>query len=311
MHIRMLKTAILLAEFQSFRKVAEALNVTQAAVSSRIFALEQDLGVKLFERDSKGAKTTERGAEFIVGAVDILKNFEALTAKIGEDRDHSGEIRIGFVSSMASTLLPLVAAEMRQKFERVRFTIHSDIGANLECLLKKRELDIALVAEDKMFKDYRKARLCSFGVRWMASPMLLKTYDVDEAAIDDETFLRLPIVAYGTGTTGHESLLTMVSKDEIDRIEVHHSNSLPTSIDMACAGIGIASIPPVVVQQELKQGTLRILDTSRHLPSIDFWAVTSPDAKGSLSDAMVTLLRNAAATFCADFEAVVASPCSV
>ncbi len=302
MHIRTLKTAILLAEFQSFRKVAEALNVTQAAVSSRIFALEQDLGVKLFDRDSKGAKTTERGQEFILGAIEILKNFEVLTSKISEDRDHAGEVRIGFVSSMASTLLPLVATEMRLKFERVRFTIHSDIGANLESLLRKRELDIALVAEDRIFKNYGSARLCSFGARWMASPLLLETYDIDESPIDDETFLRLPIVAYEAGTTGHEKLMTVVSKDEIDRIEVHHSNSLPTSIDMARAGIGIASIPPVVVQRQLKEGTLRILNTTRHLPSITFCAVTLPDASGPLSAAMVSLMRDAATRFCADFE---------
>lgn len=302
MHIRTLKTAILLAEFQSFRKVAEALNVTQAAVSSRIFALEQDLGVKLFHRDSKGAKATERGQEFILGAIEILKDFDVLTNKISEDRDHAGEVRIGFVSSMASTLLPLVVDEMRRKFERVRFTIHSDIGANLEGLLRKRELDIALVAEDRIFKDYDRTRLCSFGARWMASPSLLETYDVDEAPIDDETFLRIPIVAYGAGTTGHENLMTVVSKDEIDRIEVHHSNSLPTSIDMARAGIGIASIPPVVVQRELKEGALRILNTNRHLPSISFWAVTLPEASGPLSAAMVSLMRDAAARFCADFE---------
>lgn len=304
----MLKTAILLAEFQSFRKVAETLNVTQAAVSSRIIALEQDLGVKLFDRDSKGAKVTERGQEFVLGAIEILKNFETLTAKINEDRDHAGEVRMGFVSSMASTLLPLVVAEMRRKFERVRFTIHSDVGANLESLLKRRELDIALVAEDRVFKGYPKVSLCSFGARWMASPSLLRTFDVDDTSIDDETFLRLPIVAYGVGTTGHESLMRVVSKDEIDRIEVHHSNSLPTSIDMACAGIGIASIPPVVVQRELKEGRLRILNTRRHLPDIAFWAVTSPEASSSLSTAMVTLLRDAATIFCADFEETIASP---
>lgn len=302
MHIRSLKTAILLAEFQSFRKVAESLNVTQAAVSSRIFSLEQDLGVKLFDRDSKGAQPTERGREFILGAIEILNNFEVLTNKISEDREQTGEVRIGFVSSMASTLLPIAVNEMRHKFERVRFTIHSDIGANLESLLRKRELDIALVAEDKIFKDYGRARLCSFGARWMASSSLLKRYDLDEAPIDDETFLRLPIIAYGAGTTGHDNLMTVVSKEEIDRIEVHHSNSLPTSIDMACAGIGIASIPPVVVQRELKEGALRILNTNRHLPSIAFWAVTLPDAGGPLSAAMVSLMRDAAIRFCEDFE---------
>lgn len=62
MNLRFLETFVWVARLKSFRLTAEKLFTTQASVSSRIAALEADLGVKLLLRDSRGVSLTPEGA---------------------------------------------------------------------------------------------------------------------------------------------------------------------------------------------------------------------------------------------------------
>jgi DNA-binding transcriptional LysR family regulator len=56
MNIRFLETAIWLAELRNFRITAERMNMTPAAISNRITAMEQELGFKLFDRDARDVR---------------------------------------------------------------------------------------------------------------------------------------------------------------------------------------------------------------------------------------------------------------
>lgn len=306
MHMKSLKTVILLAELRSFRGVADQLNVTQAAVSSRIHSIEQELGVQLFERDSKGVSLTSKGEQFIEGGRALLLNYEQLARSIACAESLSGRVRIGFNSSMAETLMPLIVQDINQRFENIRFVIHCDINANLNRLLGAGELDFALVVADKGFKAYSQIPLCSFGSRWVASPDFLNKHLV-QGPLDGKTLATFPIIAYEAGTPGYERLLARFSQEELDQTEVHISNSLPTSISMASAGIGIASVPPVVIQQELQEGVLRVIETTHHLPPIPFVAAIADRNKGPLSSLIIQLAREAAVKFCQNFSDIVAS----
>ena len=67
MHLNHLRHLVALAEHQSFRKAAEALFLTQPALSRSIQALEQELGVKLVDRDGKRSALTAYGALVAAG----------------------------------------------------------------------------------------------------------------------------------------------------------------------------------------------------------------------------------------------------
>ncbi|MFX5793235.1 LysR family transcriptional regulator, partial [Acinetobacter baumannii] len=64
MNIRFLETAIWLAQLRTFRATADRLNITSAAISNRIAAMEQELGFKLFERDTREVRLTAEGSTF-------------------------------------------------------------------------------------------------------------------------------------------------------------------------------------------------------------------------------------------------------
>src|SRR5690554_281171 len=57
--------ALTVAEYLSFHRAAKALGVSQPSVSARIRTLEEDLGVRLFERNTRGVRLTEAGRLFV------------------------------------------------------------------------------------------------------------------------------------------------------------------------------------------------------------------------------------------------------
>ncbi|WP_227650128.1 LysR substrate-binding domain-containing protein, partial [Klebsiella pneumoniae] len=67
---------------------------------------------------------------------------------------------------------------------------------------------------------------------------------------------------------------------------VHRSNSLTTTVGMAIAGIGVAVLPPVTIQRELREGTLRVLKVAPTFPATSYSAVY-PEAATSRLPALV------------------------
>lgn len=87
--LRFLRYAILVAEHGSFRRAADAMNLSQSTVSRRIQLLERRVGVPLFERSRSGVRPTPAGERFIreaaFGAEHIRQAVSSLTALIRDD----------------------------------------------------------------------------------------------------------------------------------------------------------------------------------------------------------------------------------
>src|SRR5260221_443266 len=82
---KMLETFVWVANLRSFRGAAEKLNTTQPAISMRIAQLEEDLGVRLLERDRRLVSPTEKG-QLLLGYADRLIRLRAETVEGGADR---------------------------------------------------------------------------------------------------------------------------------------------------------------------------------------------------------------------------------
>ena len=72
MNSRQLHYAIMLSEIRNFSQVAEKLNISQPALSKQILSLENELGIKLFDRTTTPLTVTPAGQHFIQGAADLV-----------------------------------------------------------------------------------------------------------------------------------------------------------------------------------------------------------------------------------------------
>ena len=113
MNLRFLETFVWLARLRSFRLTAERLHATQAAISSRISALEQELGVRLFERGPKEATLTQDGSKALPFAEQMLKLNQAMLASVGDRSKVSGLLRLGAIESIVHTWLPDLLKRIR------------------------------------------------------------------------------------------------------------------------------------------------------------------------------------------------------
>lgn len=299
MHIRYLETIIWLSELKNFRMTGEQLNLTPAAISSRISATEEELGIKLFERGPRDVKVTPEGAAFIDGAREIVRRYSDLVAAVSPSAPVEGTVRIGLAPSMVTTILPGIIASLRAQFPRVRVNITTDVSSSLVMRLQNREIDIALGIADKFAGPIISRHLCTFGMFWIAN----KNTPHIEGTMQKEDILNLPIIGYDRGTTSHKFMIDYLCQDPIS----HYANSLATIVSMAESGIGIAVLPPVFIQNQLRSGLLRVLDVRPSFPPIHYSTMYLENSASKLAPLVATIAFKEATKFCGLYDDLLAS----
>lgn len=124
MNIDSLKCFILVAENLSFARTAEALYISQPAVTKQINALEKELGVTLFIRSTRHVELTPAGMSFYKDAKDIVLKTQIAVNRVQKQNIITDSIRIGLSNPTAL----FYAAPILKKFRM----LHPDIRPNLE-----------------------------------------------------------------------------------------------------------------------------------------------------------------------------------
>ncbi len=139
-----------------FAEAAEYCHVTQPTLSMQIHKLEQELGVKLFDRSRQPVIPTESGREIILQARRILSEAEALK-NIVEARQgvHSGELKVGIIPTLAPYLLPLFAQTFTHKYPGVKLSVHEMTTEVIISRLRDGRLDAALLVTPLQEKGIR------------------------------------------------------------------------------------------------------------------------------------------------------------
>lgn len=126
-------------------RAASALHVTQPALSRIVRSLEEHLGAPLFERHSKGMLLTDVGRALLPHAKSLLLESqiakEEISAMLGLAK---GTVRIGTISSVASSILPLVIDSFSQKFPKLQVQVVEDVWDRVADALVNNQVDLAL-----------------------------------------------------------------------------------------------------------------------------------------------------------------------
>lgn len=135
------------AEYLNFRHAANALGVAQSSVSARVKALEEDLGVLLFERHARGVRLTEAGRHFverIAAGVDQLDHAvkTAGMAAAGE----CGRLRVGIHALISGSFLAELIARYREDHPGIEVEITEGTTRDAVMQLRADRLDVAFVA---------------------------------------------------------------------------------------------------------------------------------------------------------------------
>jgi LysR family hydrogen peroxide-inducible transcriptional activator len=141
-----LEYIVALDTHRHFVAASEKCFVTQPTLSMQIQKLEEELGVKIFDRTKQPVIPTEIGTRIIAQARVILREAKLVKHIIDEQKDSiTGEIRIGIIPTLAPYLLPPLFKHMQEKYPQLDLVIKEAITEEVIKELKSNRLDCGLV----------------------------------------------------------------------------------------------------------------------------------------------------------------------
>lgn len=133
------------AHTQNFRKAAELCHVAQPVLGRQIAALEQELGVTLFERQSRRVVLTPAGTAFIAYARDILDRMQAGRQAMAARRDAlGGTLNVGCIEPLSDTLLPPAFAAFQRQHPQTRVNVTVSGTEELFGMVEEGKLELGL-----------------------------------------------------------------------------------------------------------------------------------------------------------------------
>lgn len=160
MDMRVLNYFLLTAREENITRAAQILHVSQPSVSRQLAALEEELGVKLFERRNHNVTLTNEGILFKRRAQEILELSERAKKELKESEEElTGEISIGMGELLAVGELAAIITSFRQKHPRVLFHIQSAINNDIKFWLEQGLLDFGLLLEPVEITRYEFVRM--------------------------------------------------------------------------------------------------------------------------------------------------------
>lgn len=272
---RSLETFLWVSRLGSFNAAAQKLNTTQPAISQRIAQLEDQLGVRVLNRDSRHVALTATGRVLLGYAERLLGLRSEMIATVRDRTAIRGTIRIGLSETIVHTWLPRFVQEVKRTYPGLILEIDVDISPVLRQRLLVQEIDLAfligpLAAETEM----RNRFLCTHPVIFVASPALAVP---DPATIHD--LASFPIFTFPRKTMPYEVVRSLFTRHDITHVNLNASASLATVRMMALESLGIAVLPPEIVMEDLENGRLVRLNTDVTVPDFTFYAswLVSPD----------------------------------
>lgn len=230
------------AEHLNFRHAANVLGTTQSCVSTRIKALEEVLGILLFERRHRGVRLTEAGHQFVAEvSVGIGHLDHAIRTAGAACSGSTGRLAIGLISSISGVFLPDLRSQFRQTYPGVEQIVVEGPSARTIALVRDGKLDVALVLEPVDAPD------CHSRLLWSESYMIalaaahpLAIADVIAwADLAPEAFL-LPVAGVGPQLFEHivRRMAERARSPRVRRCDVGHD----TLMQMVAAGEGVTLV---------------------------------------------------------------------
>jgi DNA-binding transcriptional LysR family regulator len=272
MRIRNLETFVKVAELESFHAAAKVLKATQPTVSSRVAALEADLGTSLFRRDQGGTTLTSRGRQLLPYAQRIVGIDAEMKIQLKQNLNEAGSVRIGIADTLAQLWVGPLLKAWRREFPHVEFEVVIDISDHLLQQISLHELDMVLMVAHPENEILLSEHLCSYPQVWMASNEYVQAKDLASEPLNLWQLSRCAVLSFPRNTQPWHYLDDLFSKMSGNRPMLHTCSSVSHLMNLTEQGLGISLLPEPLGIPLLKKNKLTILKTSDEVsvPNIDF-----------------------------------------
>ncbi|KMY50513.1 LysR family transcriptional regulator [Peribacillus loiseleuriae] len=269
MEIKWLKTFMVAAKYENFRKTSEELFLTQPAITKHIRRLEENLNIELFDRNGKTISLTSAGFNYLPYAREIVEKYEQGLADFESwKQGYNRKLIIAAAPQIASSVLPVILRCFMDENPNIEVFINVLKSYEIGEEISAGRADLGLTR----IKPFQTNINCHIVHE---EPVILVGPHEDKVKSDDEKIL---IEKYRVITHNHpdywENLLNEI-KRHYPTVRTMKVNQIEITKRFIEQGLGISYLPYTMVRDELRMNKLiQIKSDQIHLPTSSTYVLT-------------------------------------
>lgn len=262
MNTRFIEAFLQIARLKSFRAAAEHLHLTQAAISNRIASLEEEIGARLFERETRELKLTAVGSR-LVDYGERMLDLEQEIRHLGRPgHEVLGLVRIGAVDSVVHTWLIAFLKRLQSTYPGIEVQLTSETSAGVYKALRDGAIDIALQTHPIESDGITSIPCLSIATGWIVSNQAM--ISTQQPILD---LLGQPTITMSQNSQPHLVLKELYRRFSLPVGKTHHVSSISALVQLVEAGFGNAFVPLAPVRYAIESGRVRLVDCGLAIPN--------------------------------------------
>jgi DNA-binding transcriptional LysR family regulator len=266
----------------SMNRAALELHTVQSIVTARIRALEEELGVTLFQRHARGVTTTPAGQRVLPFVGRITKLLADARAAAADDGPPNGSLLLGSLETTTALRLSPLLSQFAKAYPKVRLAITTGTTSRLLNDVIECRLDGAFVAgpishPDVHQEPFFREELALVTARTVRAPQEL-------AEVGD-----LKTIVFQIGCSYRQRLEALLSEMGIVVAKPLEFGSLDTIISCVSAGVGVTLLPKGVVAAAWQEGKVAVHEVAPERAQVETLFIRRHD--GYVSSAMTAFLE--------------------
>ncbi|SCZ06659.1 LysR family transcriptional regulator [Microvirga guangxiensis] len=245
---------VTVAQLGNFTRAASLLNLSQPALTVRIRNLEESLGVRLFDRNTRTVSLTRIGRELVPALQRILRDLDAVVAQARDlAAQRHGIVRLAALPSFAAGVLPEIIAQFRETNPKISFVIHDVIASEVIAQVREEQVDLGLTGGRIVDPDFEVLHTTQDHMH-VVYPVGHSFGDMEQVGV--EALIRHPLILMHPPTSVRavvDAAFLTASRLPVIAAEATY---MSTAVGMVRAGLGAAIVPGSAMEVRAEQ-TLR------------------------------------------------------
>jgi DNA-binding transcriptional LysR family regulator len=283
MNQRFVEAFYWVATLKSMTRAAEKLFMTQSAISSRVSALEEELGVLLIDRrDRQQFALTNAGIRFLSYAERLMTLHRQLRDELGTEAAGVHLLRVGAIESVLHTWLIPMLQHLREAHPNLQLELTVEITPVLAEAVKRGSLDLVFAAQSVSAPDIRTRALPTMEMVFVGPKRLKRRTPYTLAEI-----VASEVMTFQRGSQPHLALLEQLRGEGLEPPRLHTVSSIPAMVHLIESGFGIATLPAIAAHTLARRHEIAILPCETPLAPLPVQASYRHDPGSSALTAVI------------------------
>lgn len=258
MEIRQIQSFVTITQLGSFSRAAQVLGYSQSAITVQIRLLEEELGVRLFDRMGKKTALTSQGKRFLTCADEILKQVQIAGELKKKGTELKDPLHIGTLTSICFSKFPPILQYFREHHPRVPIRITTASPGELIDMMEHNQLDLVYLLDRSRYSErWEKVMEVPEPVMFVASPQF---HLAGQREIPLEQLLREPFLLTERNENYRRELDQFLESRGMGLTPFLEISNTEFIIHMVCENRGITYLPYFAVKKNIEEEHLTVLN---------------------------------------------------